>query len=103
MRVLESQANEPVENPSIEWKTQFSKLATISIPQQEFSTDEMDTFAEHLSFSPWHSLQEHAPLGGINRARKVIYQASANKRHEKNQQPMQEPTLADVPGEWPNS
>jgi len=31
-------------------------------------------FAESLSFTPRHSLAEHRPLGGLNRARLGVYQ-----------------------------
>ena len=41
-----------------------------------------ETFGENLSFTPWHSLPEHRPLGGINRARKAIYRAISRQRHE---------------------
>ena len=39
---------------------------------------------ENLSFNPWHSLPAHRPLGGINRARKVVYPALSKLRHERN-------------------
>ena len=59
---------------------------------QEFATPEQDLFAEHLSFTPWNALPEHAPLGGINRARKAVYESLSEFRHALNHVPRQEPT-----------
>ena len=68
----------PIEDPCQEWPesmSPFRKVATIKIPQQEFDSEKQKEFGENLSFSPWHALPEHRPLGGINRARKVVYRA----------------------------
>lgn len=58
---------------------------------QDFSSKEALTYCENLSFSPWHTLPEHRPIGGIQRARKDIYQAISKVRHELNKQPRNEP------------
>ena len=47
--------------------------------------------AENLSFTPWHALEDQRPLGGINRARKVAYEAISKYRHERNGVPRVEP------------
>jgi hypothetical protein len=49
-------------------------------------------FCENLSFSPWHSLPEHRPLGLVNRVRKVAYREISKLRHDLNKAPPQEPT-----------
>ena len=75
-----------------EWSEQdapFVPLATITIPQQDFSAAEQAQFCENLSFAPWHALPEHRPLGQLNRLRRHAYPASSGYRHEQNQ--------ADVP------
>ena len=36
------------------------------------------------SFSPWHGLAAHQPLGAINRLRRAIYEASAGFRLDHN-------------------
>lgn len=85
----------PIEDPGAEWSEQlspFQKVATIRIPAQQFDSAEQMAFGEHLSFTPWHSLPEHRPLGGINRARKVAYQTISKYRHLRNDVPRQEPT-----------
>jgi hypothetical protein len=63
-----------IEDPTIEWDEQISpfvKVATIRIPQQDFNTEKRKQLDENQSFSPWNSLVEHQPLGGVNRARKI--------------------------------
>jgi len=85
----------PVEDPSIVWDEQlspFRKVATVRIPPQRFDSAAQMEFCENLSLNPWHSLPEHRPLGGLNRARKVVYQALTQLRHELNHEPVQEPT-----------
>jgi catalase len=77
----------PIEDPTIKWDEQESpyvKVATIKIPPQDFNTAERQQLDEKQSFSPWHSLVEHQPLGGVNRARK-IYVEMAKIRNELNQ------------------
>lgn len=78
----------PVEDPTVEWDEQESpyiKVATIRIPAQDFNTEERQCFDENPSFSPWHTLPEHQPLGGVNRARKRIYRELAKFRNQMNQ------------------
>jgi hypothetical protein len=83
----------PIEDPRIEWKgAQEHKVATIRIPAQVFDTPDQQEFGEHLSFTPWHCLPEHKPLGGINRSRREVYQAGSMMRHQANQVQQQEPT-----------
>jgi hypothetical protein len=66
-----------IEDSRIEWKeaqAPFYTVAMIRIPRQVFDTPEQNTFFENLSFTPWHALPEHKPLGVTNRLRKVIYE-----------------------------
>ncbi|AND64824.1 hypothetical protein AX766_10680 [Flavobacterium covae] len=87
--------NTPIENAGIEWNSSFIKVAEIEIPIQIFNTEEHFDFAEQLSFSPSNSLEEHKPIGGINRARIEIYNALSKFRHQRNNKPIIEPTLND--------
>jgi hypothetical protein len=82
----------PVEDPTVDWGAPFRKIATIRIPPQVFDTPDRREFCENLSFTPWHSLPDHRPLGGINRARKAIYSAISFQRHQLNGVPQREPT-----------
>jgi catalase len=90
----------PIEDPSVQWseaESPWIKIATIKIPKQTFDTPERRQFDENLSYNPWRVLPEHQPLGGVGRVRKQVYAATAEVRHQVNQQPMQEPTLRDWP------
>jgi hypothetical protein len=64
----------------------FIKVATITIPKQNFMTDQKLAYCDSLSFQPWHALEQHRPLGGINRARKVVYEAISSSRHRTNRE-----------------
>ena len=83
-----------VEDSQTEWleeEAPFYKVATITIPQQTFDTPEQNAFCENLSFTPWHALPEHRPLGSVNRLRKVIYAHISRTRREANSVSLQEP------------
>ncbi|MHA3891551.1 catalase family protein [Acinetobacter sp. GXMZU3951] len=84
-----------VEDSMTEWKEDqapFYKVATIRITKQVFDTPEQNNFCENLSFTPWHALAEHKPLGAINRMRKVIYEQISRVRHEMNSTERLEPS-----------
>jgi catalase len=85
----------PIEDPTVEWHAPLQKVATIKISPQTFSSPSQISFTENLSYTPWHCLPEHIPLGGINRARKTIYQEISQTRHQDNGTPRGEPTLAE--------
>lgn len=89
----------PIEDPGHEWSeaaSPFRKVASIRILQQEFDSEKQCEFGENLSYTPWHSLPEHRPLGGINRARKVVYDFISTFRHEKNHAARVEPSSWDI-------
>ena len=91
----------PIEDASVTWNEKaspFQKVATIRIPAQTFETPEQMKIAENLSFTPWHSLHEHTPLGSINRARRVVYETISKYRHEINNAPRREPTVSQFYG-----
>lgn len=83
-----------VEDSMTEWDEKaapFYQVATIHIPKQNFDTPEQNKFCENLSFTPWHALPAHKPLGAVNRMRKVIYENISRIRHDMNSAPRQEP------------
>jgi len=60
-------------------------VARIEAAAQESYSDAMVAeFDKGASFSPWHGLAAHQPLGAINRVRKAVYEASARFRLSKN-------------------
>ncbi|KAL0480661.1 hypothetical protein AKO1_006850 [Acrasis kona] len=88
----ENACEQPMEDPVTEWTTPFVRLARITVPVQELDqSEEGKLFCENLSFSPWHSLEAHQPLGNVNRARKVVYRATSSFRHAQNHEPRVEP------------
>jgi hypothetical protein len=85
----------PIEDPTIEWSEKdapFIPVARITIPVQVFTSPEQLAFCENLSFTPWHAIPEHRPLGGINRVRKTVYDTISRIRHELNGEERREPT-----------
>jgi prostaglandin-endoperoxide synthase 2 len=77
----------PVEDPTIEWRESdapFVPVARLTLPRQGFDTAERREFGQNLSFTPWHGLDAHRPLGGVNRVRRTVYQAISGLRHALN-------------------
>lgn len=86
----------PIEDPTIDWREDaapFRAVARITIPSQPLGEA---AFCENLSFTPWHGLPAHRPLGGLNRARREVYEAISRLRHRLNAAPRREPTDADI-------
>jgi hypothetical protein len=52
--------------------------------------------AEQLSFTPWHTLPAHEPVGAINRVRHAVYQAISIYRHRRNGIVRREPRSLDL-------
>jgi hypothetical protein len=76
----------PVEDPSVAWDEAASPpipVATLTVERQDVGSPEGRALAEEcesLTFSPWHALAEHRPMGGINRLRRAVYRASQARR-----------------------
>lgn len=73
-----------IEDACTEWletKYPFVTVATLTIQPQDFDTDERRLACENMFFTPWHGIHEFRPLGGINRMRKAVYEASSALRH----------------------
>ena len=89
----------PVEDASIEWsqeKSPYLAVAKLSIPPQDAYSPARRVFADDsLSFSPWHGLVEHQPLGSIQRVRRPVYDESSEFRHTQNAQKRREPANID--------
>ncbi|MGD0271716.1 MAG: catalase family protein [Candidatus Sulfotelmatobacter sp.] len=94
VQIRSSPTSMPIEDPTIEWLEADSPLipvARITIPPQTFDVPSQNAFGENLSFTPWHGLDDHRPLGGINRVRRAVYEAISKVRHEINNVPRNEP------------
>ncbi len=84
----------PIEDPTVEWSQKdspFINVGRIIIPAQTFLSAKQLNFCENLSFTPWHSIPEHQPLGGINRVRKTVYDTVSRVRHALNGEQRREP------------
>lgn len=94
---------QPIEDASVEWDEEKSPpvaVATIEIAEAQ-PFERWMNFCENLEFSPWRGLPDHRPLGGINRARKAIYEAISKLRHEDNHVARVEPTPQTDPEKAP--
>lgn len=84
----------PVDDPRRAWPLELSplrKVATLRILPQVFDDASIDAYGEALSFSPWHCLPEHQPLGGINQARRAVYETLSKYRRESSHESQTEP------------
>ena len=89
------EATTPIEDATSVWPTPFETIATLTLPAQDFTSDEQFAVGENLSYTPWHCAPEHQPLGGIQRCRKRVYEESQRLRHELNRAADREPTTTD--------
>jgi hypothetical protein len=77
----------PIEDSSIPWKPEYAPFVTVArlrIPQCDLTdprTKVLSDAVDRLSFNPWHTTEDHRPLGNVMRARKVAYQVSSDFRH----------------------
>ncbi len=78
----------PVEDASVEWPETASPYRTVAlflIPRQEIHTEQQKAICQQLSFNVWHALEDHRPLGGINRLRREAYPISAAWRRQETE------------------
>jgi predicted enzyme related to lactoylglutathione lyase len=86
----------PIEDASAEWDQAQSPFVTVGKltvePQVSWENGASEKTEDSLSFSVWHGVTDHQPLGGINRARKETYELSADFRGSFNGCPIHEPS-----------
>jgi hypothetical protein len=73
----------PIENSSVVWEETDSPIlpvAKIVMPPQVVEPGATPA-CDNLTFTPWHSIPAHKPMGHINRARRFVYEASQSLRH----------------------
>lgn len=59
-----------LEGDNGEWDTAFVKVAEIIVPAQDFMLNEQHQTCAMESFDIWDGLEDHRPLGRVNRLRK---------------------------------
>ncbi len=89
----------PVEKADTPWpeeKSPWQAVARITVTPQESYSDARQLFVdEQLSFSPWHALAAHQPLGGIMRSRLKAYEEARKYRAQRNARTIVEPRSID--------
>ncbi len=95
----------PIEDASVVWpedESPYIALARITaLPQITWDDDQSPAIDDKLSFSPWHGIEDHRPIGSVMRARQAVYAASVDFRGKHNGCPMHQPrSLEDV---WPGN
>ena len=91
--------DEPPDDGTYRWpqeRAAFYHVATLTIPRQVFwpvagmppalaeATARMMELGEDMSFSPWHTLDDHEPFGTINEFRREVYHNIATFRRREN-------------------
>ncbi len=95
IQVRTNDATMPLDDAQVVWSTKESEyicIAKLHLPQQDVSAIGQAEFGSNLAFNIWRTLPQHEPLGSIAKARKVVYAASAEARHQANGQQLNEPT-----------
>ena len=89
----------PVEDASVPWpedQSAYIAVGRITAPKQDSWSDaNVKAIDDGMSFSPWHGISAHQPLGSVMRARKATYKMSADFRGTRNGCPMHEPRIAE--------
>lgn len=89
----------PIENAGVRWPVKLSPyepVATLRLPKQKFDSPAQFAFARNLSYTPWHCIAEHRPLGNQNRARRRMYWELRRLRQTMNGTPHIEPTGVEI-------
>jgi hypothetical protein len=87
VHVRHSAKPEEVEDALLQWTRPLDRTVSIGqirIPRQNFLTPDRVFDGERMMFNPWNCLQQHRPLGSINRMRLAVYLASLQVRRKLN-------------------
>lgn len=89
----------PIERADVEWpenESPWQTVAAITVKAQDTYSDARQTYVdERLSFTPWHALEAHQPLGGIMRSRLKAYEEAIKYRVQRNERERAEPRSAE--------
>lgn len=98
----------PIEKADTPWPEEEEKgkpgspwvtVARITVLPQDTYSDARQLFVdEELSFTPWHALAAHQPLGNIMRSRLKAYEEARKYRAQRNDRTIAEPkSVEEVP------
>jgi hypothetical protein len=89
----------PIEDASVPWPEDLSPYLPVARivaqPQIAWSEELSNAIDDHMSFSPWHGITAHLPIGSIMRVRKAAYEMSSKFRAAHNGFTMVEPKNLD--------
>ncbi len=89
----------PIEDAAVVWpedKSPYIAVARIVAPPQDAWTDARASAVDDgLSFSPWHGIAAHRPLGAVMRSRKMAYEMGRQFRAGHNHKTIDEPRSAN--------
>lgn len=103
VQLREDPCKMPLDDTTVRWserRAPYRRVATIEIPSDQPDPGEGMEMAQHLTFSPWHALTDHRPLGSINEARRVVYDRIAALRHRGNGVERREPHADETPAAY---
>jgi hypothetical protein len=103
VQLREDELEMPLDDATVRWserRSPYRRVATIHIPSEQPERATAMAMAEHLTFSPWHALADHRPLGSINEARRVVYERIAALRHQGNGVRRREPRPGESAAEY---
>ena len=92
LRTPEKPGDMPLDAATVEWdetKAVPQTVAKVTIAKQDI--DQNEAQCENMSFTAWHALPEHKPVGSINKARGLVYKHLADLRRSRNNLPLTEP------------
>lgn len=84
----------PIDDATAIWSEKdspFQPIARLTLPPQTIGGSAQREFCENLSMNPWHGVDAWRPLGSLSNARRLVYNAVSQYRHEKNDVPRIEP------------
>ena len=97
---LRTNEDMPLNDAQDVWSTKESPyvcIAELHLEQQDITAIGQADFGSNLSFNIWRTLEAHKPIGSIAEARRTVYAASAQVRHQANGQQQQEPKERSQP------
>lgn len=85
-----------IDDARVDWPERLSshqRIGTLTFPAQEAYSPARRVYGDDvLAFNSWNGLAAHQPLGGINRLKRRVYDASSDYRHRMNNVERKEPS-----------
>ncbi len=70
-----------IEDVSVQWSSPFVRVGRVVFEPQDVNVETAGSKAcNEFSFTPWHTIAEHRPLGNAMRARRTVLTSSAEFR-----------------------